>query len=384
MGYGGGGSGGSGGGGGYRTVGGGSAFGGSDDFELPSYNQAPAGSIRFNTDSKKLEVYIGGPVGYGTTATGQWMQVDGWSPDTQTGGTRGLFAGSNPQPGDGSGKTIEFITVSTTGDTTDFGDRIGNGRRQIAAMADRTRAVFAGSYSPMGNTIDFVTIASKGDATDFGDTLSGGTNQVLTEATGISNSTRGLMCGGRNPSQIDVISYITIQSTGNAVDFGNLLEVKRNCGSFQSSTRGVIAGGRDDGGTSLKVIEYVTISTLGNSADFGDLSTAGGQSNMGGSNSVRGIVAGGDPATNAIEYVTISTLGDSVDFGDNTAAEDGMNTMATSPTRACMFGAAAPARNLSYVQIMSTGNALDFGDFSTDATTSYSSGCSNGHGGLGN
>lgn len=98
----------------------------------------------------------------------------------------------------------------------------------------------------------------------------------------------------------------------------------------------------------------------------------------------RGIVAGGDPATNAIEYVTISTLGDSVDFGDNTAAEDGMNTMATSPTRACMFGAAAPARNLSYVQIMSTGNALDFGDFSTDATTSYSSGCSNGHGGLGN
>ena len=60
MGYGGGGgggggsggSGGSGGGGGYRTVGAGSAFGGSDDFELPSYNQAPAGSIRFNTDSK--------------------------------------------------------------------------------------------------------------------------------------------------------------------------------------------------------------------------------------------------------------------------------------------------------------------------------------------
>ena len=57
------GSGGSGGGGGgYTTVGGGSAFGGSDDFELPSYNQAPE-SIRFNTDSKKLE-FILDPVGY--------------------------------------------------------------------------------------------------------------------------------------------------------------------------------------------------------------------------------------------------------------------------------------------------------------------------------
>jgi len=330
-----------------------------------------AGALRFNTDSNKLELYDGN----------QWTQIVATSPEAQTGGTRGLFAGNNPTP-DGSGTTIEFITISTTGNTTDFGDRIGKGRRQIAAMTDRTRAVFAGSYSPMGNTIDYVTIASTGNAQDFGDTLSGGTDNVLTEATGLSNSTRGIMAGGRNPSQIDVISYITIQSTGNAIDFGNLLEVKRNCGSFQSSTRGVVAGGRDNGGTSLKDIEYFTFSTQGNTADFGDLSTAGGQSNMGGGNSVRGLVAGGVPATNAIEYVTISTLGNSIDFGDNTATEDGMNTMACSPTRACMFGAAAPARTLSYVQIMSTGNAIDFGDFSVDATTSYSSGCSNGHGGL--
>ena len=347
------------------------------------------GALRFNTDSMKLEIFRGSAnyngtasmAGIGTLAAGQWEEILATSPDVQTGGTRGLFAGSNPSP-DGTGNVIEYINVNTTGNTTSFGTRTAGGRRQIAAMTDRTRAVFAGSYHPMGNTMDFVTIASTGDATDFGDTLSGGTNQVLTEATGISNSTRGLMCGGRNPSQIDVISYITIQSKSDAIDFGNLLEVKRNCGSFQSSTRGVIAGGRDNGGTSLKVIEYVTISTLGNSADFGDLSTAGGQSNMGGSNSVRGIVAGGNPATNAIEYVTISTLGNSVNFGDNTATEDGMNTMATSPTRACMFGAAAPARTLSYVEIMTTGNALDFGDFSTAADSAYFSGCSNGHGGL--
>ena len=90
----GGGAGGSGGGGGgYTTVGGGSAFGDPSEFELPSYNQAPAGSIRFNTDSKKLEVYILSPVGYGTTPNGIWMEVDSWSPDLQTGGTRALFGG---------------------------------------------------------------------------------------------------------------------------------------------------------------------------------------------------------------------------------------------------------------------------------------------------
>ena len=90
------------------------------------------------------------------------MEVDSWSPDLLTGGTRGLFAGSNPSP-DGTGNVIEFINVNTTGDTTDFGDRTAGGRRQIAAMSDRTRAVFAGSYHPMGNTMDFVTIASTGD-----------------------------------------------------------------------------------------------------------------------------------------------------------------------------------------------------------------------------
>ena len=295
-------------------------------------------------------------------------------------GTRGLFAGSNPQPGDTGGNTIEFITVSTTGNTQDFGDRIGKGRRAIAAMSGSTRAVFAGSYGPsstIADTIDYVNIATTGNAVDFGNCLSD-----LTEATGISNSTRGIIAGGRTPTVSNVMQYVTIPTLGNAIDFGDLSVAKRNAGSFQSSTRGVVAGGRNPSGTGLNVIEYVTIATTGNAVDFGDISSGGGQNNMGGSNSTRGLVAGGNPSTNTITYVTISTLGNSVDFGDNTAATHGMNTMATSPTRACMFGAANPARTLSYVEIATTGNALDFGSFGIDATTAYSSGCSNGHGGL--
>ena len=301
----------------------------------------------------------------------------GTTTDRNLCGTRGLFAGSNPQPADGSGKTIEFITVSTTGNTTDFGDRTGNGRRQIAAMSNRTRGVFAGSYSPMSNIIDYVSIPTTGNAVDFGDTL---TN--LTEATGISNSTRGIIAGGRTPTVHNVMQYVTIPTLGNATDFGDLTGAKRNAGSFQSSTRGIVAGGRNPGGTSLNVIEYVTIASTGNAVDFGDISSGGGETNMGGSNSTRGLIAGGSPSTNTITYVTIASTGNSQDFGDNTAAVHGMNTMATSPTRACMFGAASPARTLSYVEIATTGNALDFGSFRIDATTNYSSGCSSGHGGL--
>ena len=87
--------------------------------ELPSYGQAPAGAIRYNTDSNKLEVYIGGPVGYGTLPNGQWMQVDNWSPENQTGGTRGIFSGGYDSA---HLATQDLVNIDTTGNATDFGD----------------------------------------------------------------------------------------------------------------------------------------------------------------------------------------------------------------------------------------------------------------------
>ena len=356
------------------------AYGDRTSSPTPASTDSPIGITTLSPGLTRNVDPTAGPTfqgGAGFTSQNWLTLPKGTTTDRNLCGTRGLFAGSNPQPADNSGKTIEFITVSTTGNTTDFGDRTGNGRRQIAAMSNRTRGVFAGSYSPMSNIIDYVSIPTTGNAVDFGDTL---TN--LTEATGISNSTRGIIAGGRTPTVHNVMQYVTIPTLGNATDFGDLTGAKRNAGSFQSSTRGVIVGGRNPGGTSLNVIEYVTIASTGDAVDFGDISSGGGEANMGGSNSTRGLVAGGSPSTNTITYVTISTLGNSVDFGDNTASTNGMNTMATSPTRACMFGAASPARTLSYVEIATTGNALDFGSFGIDATTNYSSGCSSGHGGL--
>ena len=56
-------------------------------------------------------------------------------------------------------------------------------------MSNSTRAVFAGGGSPsVTNTIDFVTIQTTGNASDFGD-LSGGANFVL---VGTSDSHGGL------------------------------------------------------------------------------------------------------------------------------------------------------------------------------------------------
>ena len=69
------------------------------------------------------------------------------------------------------------------------------------------------------NTIEYVTIASTGNTQDFGDLayLAGG-------SAGSSSQTRGLCMGGFSPGARNDINYFTIASTGNAADFGDLTQ----------------------------------------------------------------------------------------------------------------------------------------------------------------
>ena len=201
-------------------------------------------------------------------------------------------------------------------------------------------------------------------------------------------SGRGLFMGG-TPSP-DTIDYITIDSTGDAIDFGNLTSGRAGILGFSSSTRGVGAGGRlNNPTTSSNLIDYVEIATTGNAADFGDLVNAGGLG-YSASNSVRGIIVpgyGSSSQINTIEYVTIATLGNAADFGDTTGSRDSIGDAGgASPTR-CIFagGRTAPANALTdtidYVQIMTTGNAVDFGNLTSARDRAAQ--CTNGHGGLG-
>jgi hypothetical protein len=344
--------------------------------EHPSLETATSGSIRFNTDSSKLEIYNGEA----------WFEINSTSPDEQTGGTRGLtFAGIN---GSTDVDVISFFNISSTGNAADFGN-LNEDLYQGAACASRERAVHFGGRagSPVNNNrniIQFVTIASTGNATDFGDTT-----DTRYGHTSLSNQTRGLCTFGQNPVQNN-IEYVTIQSTGNSIDYGDLTDGgRKNHTSCASPTRGLFFAGRDGSNNYEKNIDYVTIQTQGNAADFGDLSSlwfGGGAV----SNAVRALYGGGQIAptkVNNIEFVTIASLGDSIDFGDLTGTRIYLGS-ASSPTRAVWFGGHndTPADDteyniMDYVQIMSTGNAVDFGDL-LSALTSVA-GASNGHGGLG-
>ena len=83
-----------------------------------------------------------------------------------------------------------------------------------------------------------------------------------------SNSTRGIMGGGNDASKSNIIEFITIASTGNGTDFGDLTSTRTDIAGASSPTRAVFVGG--DTPTLVNTIDYVEILTTGNAVDFGD------------------------------------------------------------------------------------------------------------------
>ena len=285
--------------------------------------------------------------------------------------------------------TLEFITISSQGSSADFGDstqaRIGG-----SAPSSRTRGLFAGGNlgapgygSP--NTIDYITYSSTGNAQDFGD---------LSEPhdygrNNISSGTRGVMAGGW-PADNDTIDFVTIASLGNAVDFGNLVE---NTGGgppgASSPTRGLFCGGYHPSPSPLvtrNTIQFVTIATTGNTQDFGDMTSARAHGGASG-NSTRILISSGytDPSspTTTIDRVTIASLGNAIKFGD--AGFTGFAKGSTSsPTRSVFIGGSGPSSTVTtieYNEIATEGDSVDFGDMS--AAGGWIGANSNGHGGLG-
>tara|TARA_B100002019_G_scaffold95535_1_gene82254 strand:+ start:1171 stop:2334 length:1164 start_codon:yes stop_codon:yes gene_type:complete len=338
------------------------------------------GSIRFNTDTSNLEYYRGHTLGWS-----QFELIDpelGGGTGSNTGlGTRGLSGGSG-DPATGR-QDILFLTVSTLGDTQIFGD-LTSAKYATAGLGSRTRGLFAGGYNPTQlNTIDFVTFASTGNATDFGDTI-----HVGRDRGALSTDVRGLIFGGiavgPAPTGTNEIVYVTMAQEGNAVDFGDVGYSGEGMEGISSSTRGLICGGSNPS-TKFNSIEFVTITTTGNATDFGDMQ-AQRWTFATGSNSTRGIIGGGrtpdaDSGINTIDFVTIATTGNAQNFGDLTQARSACDGI-SDPTRFVIAGGYVPSsvNTIDFVTISTTGDATDFGDLTYSRNRAGS--CSNGHGGL--
>ena len=179
--------------------------------------------------------------------------------------TRGVFANGSTDPGPNV-NTLDFITIATAGNATDFGDSTTASKPMGGGRSSTTRGIFTLGNAPSAvNNIEFITIASTGDSQDFGD---------LTNFSGwgkgagnISSGTRAILVGGHEA--LNNIEFITIASLGNGTDFGDLIVGRRSAFTAGSKTRGVIAGGKTP--SQINNIEFITIAAAGNALDFGDM-----------------------------------------------------------------------------------------------------------------
>ena len=208
---------------------------------------------------------------------------------------------------------------------------------------------------------------------------------------------RGVFPGGRtgSTSMTDDMDYINISSTGDALDFGDLLTDSFEAGACSSSTRGIKFGGRPfPSSTTQDNIEAYIFASTGSIQDIEDLRSASLYSS-GASNETRGLIMGGlisspyNGGTNNIDYITIASFGESLEFGDLSFDHPGGMNQANSPTRGIFAGGFAPhngppgqpsapslaTTKIQFVTIPTLGNSQSFGDL-TNLTT-YTSGASN-------
>ena len=345
------------------------------------------GTLRFNTDIGSLEIFRGKTIGWESIQRRDSQYLGGGTGSNTGTGTRGIILGGRGSSSSNLTDEIDFFTINTLGNAQDFGN-LTAAHYSMGVVCDGTRVIAAGGRTPsFVQDIDFFTISSTGDAADSGYDLNNTYNP-----NALSDSIRGVFAITSGPAYSNAIDYVTIQSIGTAQDFGDLTDKRGYGAALASKTRGCFIGGLDTSSPAdldIDVIDFVTIRSTGNATDFGNLTNA--VSNHGAaSNAVRGIVCGGTPdnqstVLNNIQFITIATTGNAVDFGDLLNVSIGACTVANS-TRFVHHrgrtnsGDGSRVNILEFSEIASTGNTQDFGDLVDDK--SDRDGSTNGHGGL--
>tara|TARA_B100001113_G_C20994204_1_gene571920 strand:- start:24 stop:929 length:906 start_codon:yes stop_codon:yes gene_type:complete len=288
-------------------------------------------------------------------------------------------------------KDIKYVNIHTTGNAINFGE-LGVNVDGSAAVSSPTRAINLGgafndgSSSSTLNTMEYVTIASSGNATDFGDLV-----QQVRYGYAATNGNRGILFGG-TPGYSTTINAWNISTLGDAVDTGGEARAVSNGGTVYSPTRGIFVSGYVPSSPNIvNTTHYINITSTGDTIDFG--SGLYHRSNSGVSNTVRGIIGGGRNPINVPDmyYITMASLGQFEDFGNLTVTRYGAGKgNGASQTRGLFVaGYSAPSyvNTIDYVSFTSLGNAIDFGDStskdSSDENVYWNALASDCHGGLG-
>ena len=306
----------------------------------------------------------------GPFGSSQWMYKSGeviaW------GGSRMITAGGTSGNGGsaaGNANSIDYVNATAaSGNSVDFGD-LSAVRISLMSVSATGRMVFLGGNPSYVNVMEYITPASTGNVTDFGDMLVGSAGN----GHQMSNGIRGVWAGpGRTAvnggSYNDEIEYITIASTGNGTDFGNLDVNRGGPAGSSNGIRGIIwAGNIDAVPVHTKQIQYITISSTGNATSFGQMVRIV-TSHSAAGNADRNICFGGfyGSLQDTIEYINPASTSNTTDFG-NLVNPTYMIQGAETAIRGLMnggYGNVSYENTIQYVTLASTGNATDFGNMS--------------------
>ena len=185
-----------------------------------------------------------------------------------------------------------------------------------------------------------------------------------------TGSARGVFMGGQNePSpnaQYDIMDYVQIDTTGNAIDFGDLVEANESeGGALGGHVRGYYFGG-DPAETGIETFVFSNVASGGGGGDstvYGTL-TANSKTGSGTGNRTRGIAFLGNGG-NVINYFALAATGSGVDFGDATTNAKSLAAACGSPTRGIIGGGSSGEDAMGYITISTLGNTASFGDLST-------------------
>ena len=222
----------------------------------------------------------GGAVNFGSLVNGNNSAMG-----CASNNTRGIFyGGNNPD----YVPFLSQINLQSLGKDSNFGSTLV-AQRNAAGVASPTRAVFAGGDASTGNlfTIQSIEFATLGTPIPFGELTDDRTGH-----TAASSGIRGVFAGAKAPGVVNTMEFITIATEGNGTDFGDLSVAKRNMAGNSNSIRGTFSGGHTASsgtGNNLNVIEFITIASTGDATDFGDLVLARRCQNAGGSDAHGGL-----------------------------------------------------------------------------------------------
>jgi len=335
------------------------------------------GTVRYNRDLGTMEFFNGN----------EWRQFNYQSDASNSPSRRGrgVVGGGNPAPN--FTDTIQFVNISSLGNSIDFGNLSNGERFALGGGSDGIRGIFyAGQADPSTprNFIDEITMASEGNSVDFGDASSAGRCMG-----GCGSSTRGIFGGINAGNTADTIQYATRGSTISSFVTFTVSGGNKNA-MFSSPVKLINRSGQGqitNGTPGIQAIDTGIIASGGNTTQFGGLMNTIEQQKRGTCNNIRGIFCGGYkgyspyPQIEFIDFINIQSEGNAQDFGNLTVARNQLSCM-TNPTRAVLAGGGFPGfNNIDYISIATTGDAKDFGDLIEGVSAAY--GISDTNGGLG-